>query len=63
MQRLATSPQVKLSDLYCKASEDAEQRVNDLMEAVQKLQSLVEEVSQNKDQLQAQLDEETIRSV
>ena len=33
------------------------------MEAVQKLQTLVEEVSQNRDQLQAQLDEETIRCV
>lgn len=32
------------------------------MEGVQKLQSLVEESSQERDQLQSQLDEETIRS-
>ena len=54
-------PKAKLSELYCKSSEDAEQRVNELMEGVQKLQSLVEESSQVRDQLQTQLDEETIR--
>ena len=55
------APKAKLSELYQKASEDAEQRVNELMGAVQKLQSLVEEVSQDKDRLQTRLDEETIR--
>ena len=36
--------------------------MNELMEGVQQLQSLVEESTQEREQLQTQLDEETIRS-
>ena len=55
--------QAKLTDLYHRASDDAESRVKELVGAVEKLQTLIEEVSQEKDQLQLQIDEEISRCV
>ena len=56
-----THTQAKLTELYKSASADSESRVNELLSGVERLQSLLESVTQEKEQLQAQLDVEIAR--
>ncbi len=53
--------QTKLTELYKSASVDSESRVGELLSGVERLQSLLETLSQEKDQLQAQLDVQLTR--
>ncbi|XP_064382187.1 nucleoprotein TPR-like isoform X2 [Halichondria panicea] len=56
--RRELAQQAKLTELYKSASVDAESRVSELLSGVERLQSLLETLSEEKEQLQAQLDVE-----
>lgn len=53
--------QARVSELYKKGSEEAEQRVEELLKAVGKMKALVDEVSKERDEIATSLEEETIR--
>lgn len=50
-----------LSELYQKGSEESESRVQELLGAVEKIQGLLDQVSQEKEQLQTSISEDSIR--
>ena len=57
------SLQVKLAELYRSSAEEAEGKVRELMAGVERLQSLVEDATREREQLGVQLAEEGGRSV
>ena len=59
---LPPSPQSRLAELYQSASQEAQSKVEDLISGAEAMQQLLEEVSQEKEKLQLQLNEATIRS-
>lgn len=58
-----SSTQARLADLYQTGGEESEQRVQQLLGAVEKIQSLLDQVSKEREELEVKLDEETIRCV
>lgn len=53
--------QARLSELYQRGSEEAERRVQELLGAVEKMQTLLDQVSKEKDDLQTSVHEDSIR--
>ena len=59
---LPPSLQSRLAELYQSASQEAQSKVEELISGAEAMQRLLEEVSQEKEKLQLQLNEATIRS-
>jgi len=55
--------QARLSELYQKGSDESEQRVQELLGAVERMQGLLDEVSKEKEELQTTLNETNITYV
>jgi len=53
--------QAKVSELYKKGSEEAEQRVEELLKAIGKMRGLVEDVSKERDELATSFEAEKAR--
>ena len=56
-----SSVQARLAELYKKGNEEADQRVAELLSAVEKMKAIVDEVSKERDDLQTSLEQEAIR--
>ena len=55
--------QARLAELYQTGGEESEQRVQELLTAVEKIQGLLDQVSKEREELRVRLDEENIRYV
>ena len=55
--------QSRLAELYQRASEEAQAKVEELISGAESMQRLLEEVSQEKEKYELQLNEATIRSI